>query len=120
MLNFLALKKIDLCDNNFSSNNNAQQLWFTLANIPNLTHLNISKNFFRGDAKYFIFFLGIHTEKLIAGNFLKLEVLDFSYNVVENQHNLICARNFKNLKEIIVTGNPFAIQREVNNIHIYT
>jgi len=50
---------------------------------------------------------GIHTEKIKAGDFFKLNVLDFSYNMVENQHNLICARNFRGLKELIVTGNPF-------------
>lgn len=49
---------------------------------------------------------GIHTEKLIAGNFMNLEILDFSFNLVENQHNLICARNFKKLEKLIVTGNP--------------
>ena len=37
-----------------------------------------------------------------------LEKLDFSHNKAENQHNLICARNFKSLKVLIITGNPFA------------
>ena len=36
-------------------------------------------------------------------------MLDFSDNAVENQHNLICARNFKNIKKVIATGNPFAV-----------
>lgn len=52
---------------------------------------------------------GIHTERLAAGNFSTLETLDFSFNSVENQHNLICARNFTELKKLIVTGNPFAV-----------
>lgn len=55
-----------------------------------------------------ILLLGIHTEKLTPGSFNTLERLDFSYNKAENQHNLICTRNFKTLKILIVTGNPFA------------
>lgn len=43
---------------------------------------------------------------------MNLLVLDFSYNAVENQHNLICARNFRNLKKLIITGNPFSIKAE--------
>lgn len=31
--------------------------------------------------------------------------------MVENQHNLICARNFTSLKKLYITGNPFV---EVN------
>ncbi len=63
---------------------------------------------------------GIHTEKLMVGiyfiflnlgNFMILENLDISFNIVENQHNLICARNFKCLKTLAVTGNPFAIAK---------
>lgn len=41
-----------------------------------------------------------------------LENLDISYNIVENQHNLICARNFKSLKTLAVTGNPFAVAKQ--------
>lgn len=43
---------------------------------------------------------------------MSLEQLDISYNSIENQHNLICARNFKSLKLISVTGNPFAILKQ--------
>ena len=57
-----------------------------------------------------LIYKGIHTEKLIPGNFAALERLDFSYNRAENQHNLICTRNFKGLKVLIVTGNPFAFK----------
>jgi len=73
-------------------------LWAAIASIPKLKDLDVSRNLFRG----------IHTEKLIPGNFNTLERLDFSYNKAENQHNLICTRNFKSLKVLIVTGNPFA------------
>lgn len=62
--------------------------------------------------KLYFLLLGIHTERLVAGEMVALEVLDFSYNSVENQHNLICARNFRNMKFLIVTGNPFAVIKE--------
>ena len=48
----------------------------------------------------------------MAGDFEKLEHLDFGYNSCENQHNLICARNFKSLKVLIITGNPFGIMKQ--------
>lgn len=48
----------------------------------------------------------------MAGNFNELEILDFGYNLVENQHNLICARNFRRMKTLVVTGNPFALKKE--------
>jgi hypothetical protein len=52
----------------------ASDNWQILASIQNLKELNISRNQFRG----------IHTEKLKAGDFLKLEWLDFSFNVIDN------------------------------------
>jgi hypothetical protein len=61
---------------------------------------------------------GIHTEKLTAGNFATLIELDFSYNIVENQHNLICARNFVSLKKLYITGNPFAIDNQYKGLEM--
>ena len=95
---FANLEVLNISCNRFESNNKAARLWAALASIPKLRDLDISRNFLRG----------IHTEKLVPGNFNKLERLDFSYNRSENQHNLICTRNFKSLKLLIVTGNPFA------------
>ena len=43
---------------------------------------------------------------------MNLEYLDFSYNSVENQHNLICSRNFRKLRVLDITGNPFAVIKE--------
>lgn len=96
------LDELDLSLNAFSSEVKASNFWSSLSTLPKLKNLNISRNFLRG----------IHTEKLVSGNFVSLESLDFSFNIVENQHNLICARNFKNLKKLIVTGNPFAVQKQ--------
>jgi hypothetical protein len=41
--------------------------------------------------------IGVHTEKLKAGNFNSLELLDFGFNIVDNQQNVICFRNFRHL-----------------------
>ena len=95
------LEDFDISFNGFNSDPKASDLWFSLASLPNLKFLNVSRNFLRG----------IHTEKLVAGNFNGLEKLDFSYNIVDNQHNLISARNFVNLRILDVTGNPFAIKK---------
>lgn len=92
------LEDFDLSYNMFTSEYKASNFWFSLALLPNLRFLNVSKNYLRG----------IHTERLVAGNFNNLEKLNFSYNIVENQHNLISARNFLSLKSIDVSGNPFA------------
>lgn len=97
---FVSLEVLNISCNQFESNQRSSQFWSALASIPNLKDLDISRNLYRG----------IHTEKLIPGNFGALERLDFSYNRAENQHNLICTRNFKSLKVLIVTGNPFAFK----------
>ncbi len=99
---FTNLEFLDISSNEFNSTKQASMMWKSLASIPNLKHLNIARNYLRG----------IHTEKLMAGDFEKLEHLDFGYNSCENQHNLICARNFKNLKILIITGNPFGIMKQ--------
>jgi len=100
-LHLSALEDFDLSFNSLGSEYKASDLWFSLAMLPKLKILNVSRNFLRG----------IHTEKLVAGNFNGLEKLDFSYNIVENQHNLISARNFLNLRTLEVTGNPFAVNK---------
>lgn len=95
--NFTKLRKLNLEGNKFRSDYKASAFWSSLATLPNIEFLSVSRNRIRG----------IHTEKLIAGNFATLVELDFSYNIVENQHNLICARNFTSLKKLYITGNPF-------------
>lgn len=97
MANFTKLKKLNLEGNKFRSDHKAALFWSSLASLPCIEFLSVSRNKIRG----------IHTEKLIAGNFSTLIELDFSYNFVENQHNLICARNFTSLKKLYITGNPF-------------
>jgi hypothetical protein len=108
MSNFELLERLDISGNLFTSEYKASLFWGSLSTLPQLKYLNISRNKMRG----------IHTERLSAGNFCKLEILDFSYNSVENQHNLICARNFTELKKLYVTGNPFAVDNEYKGLEM--
>lgn len=98
MSGLASIEILNLSCNRLESNSKASMFWASLASLPCLKDLDVSRNLLRG----------IHTEKLIPGNFNKIERIDFSYNRAENQHNLICTRNFKSLKVLIVTGNPFA------------
>jgi len=68
------LQFLDISSNEFRSNQKASGLWKCLASVTNLKHLNIGRNYLRG----------IHTEKLMAGDFENLEHLDFGYNSCEN------------------------------------
>lgn len=47
---------------------------------------------------------------------MNLEILDISFNQVDNQHNLICVRNFQNLRKVTITGNPFAEAKETEGL----
>lgn len=91
------LRSIDLSHNLINSDSKASNFWRILADFPGLAELNVSHNYLKG----------IHTEKLEAGDFDLLEVLDFRNNSVDDQLKLICARNFSSLKTLIVTHNPF-------------
>lgn len=46
--NFGVLEELNLSMNRFKSDNLAANLWHSLASIPNLRDLNISKNLLRG------------------------------------------------------------------------
>ena len=72
MQNFTRLKKLNLEGNKFRSDYKAALFWASLASLPSVEFLSVSRNQIRG----------IHTEKLVAGNFGTLIELDFSYNIV--------------------------------------
>lgn len=108
MEHFQLLKKINLEGNNFRSDHKASNFWASLATLPRIEVISVARNKIRG----------IHTEKLAAGNFATLVDLDFSYNAVENQHNLICARNFVSLKKLYITGNPFALNNQFKGLEM--
>lgn len=62
MANFSMLQKLNLEGNKFKSDHKASNFWYALASIPILEILSVARNQIRG----------IHTEKLIAGNFSTL------------------------------------------------
>jgi Leucine-rich repeat (LRR) protein len=103
---FSLLKQLNLEGNNFRSDYKASNFWASLATLPRIESISVARNQIRG----------IHTEKLAAGNFSTLIELDFSYNIVENQHNLICSRNFVSLKKLYITGNPFALNNQYKGL----
>lgn len=105
---FQLLKRLNLEGNNFRSDHKAANFWASLATLPRIEVISVARNKIRG----------IHTEKLAAGNFSTLIELDFSYNAVQNQHNLICARNFISLKKLYITGNPFATNNQYKGLEM--
>lgn len=62
MGHFAKLKKLNLEGNKFRSDYKAANFWSSLAIMPSLEILSVSRNKIRG----------IHTEKLTAGNFANL------------------------------------------------
>jgi Leucine-rich repeat (LRR) protein len=60
--NFTYLKKLNLEGNKFKSDEKASVFWAALATLPTIEVLSVSRNQIRG----------IHTEKLVAGNFSTL------------------------------------------------
>ena len=60
--NFTYLKKLNLEGNKFKSDEKASAFWASLATLPAIEVISVSRNQIRG----------IHTEKLIAGNFATL------------------------------------------------
>ena len=97
LLSLQALENLNVSHNTIVSDSNTSKLWRMLGDFRQLTHLSLTGNKLRG----------IHTEHLMAGDFHALEVLDFRDNSVDDQQQLICARNFSSLKKLYVTGNPF-------------
>lgn len=101
---------LDLSSNNFNSDSvlvNPSQLFESLSTIPKLRKLNLSRNKLKA----------FHAEQLQQDDesqtgkpFACLEELDFSFNLVEDQHALMfAAQGLVSLQVLTITGNPFAI-----------
>jgi Leucine-rich repeat (LRR) protein len=78
MSGFRGLRELSLASNAFSTDSvvySASLLFSTLATIPYLKKLSLSRNKLRG----------IHSEKLEEEAFIHLADLDFSYNWVDNE-----------------------------------
>lgn len=106
---FKQLRDLKLSNNLFTTDSvlfSASQLFASLASIPHLRKLDISRNKLRG----------IHSDLLTERSFPHLQELDFSFNLVDDQLNLSHSANFGSLQIIIVTGNPFALSRQTEEL----
>lgn len=113
-LSFLkTLEEINLSSNTFSSDSvlvNPAKLFSSMATIPCLKKLNLSRNKFRA----------FHAEEFPPDNlslepadqvFPCLEELNFAFNTVESEEALgYCVTQLPRMAVLIVTGNPFAIR----------
>jgi hypothetical protein len=103
---FKNLRELSLAGNNFSSDSvmfMPSQFYKALATLPRLKKLNLAHNQLRG----------ISSEELRRSDFRRLEELDFSYNWVDDQQNLLYAQHCPQLQVLVTTGNPFASRVEV-------
>ena len=113
---FAKLEEFDLSSNNFSSDSvvvEPGKLFKSLSTIPRLKRLNLSRNALKG----------FHFEYLSSTNlFEALTELDFSYNRISNQENLLFCQKLKSLQAVIITGNPIGISGEYKELEqiIYT
>ena len=97
-----SLEELNLSSNYFSSvpsSGNPATLFKALGQISRLKRLNLSRN------KFFAF----HAEFLDPfKDFAQLQELDFSFNMVENEHNMWFLTMARSVNSINITGNPFA------------
>jgi Leucine-rich repeat (LRR) protein len=114
------LQELDLSSNNFNSESvlvNPNQLFESLNTIPQLRKLNLSRNKLKA----------FHSANLPEAPgpdqpgalkpFPCLEELNFSFNLVEFQKDLMFpAKHCEKLRSIIVTGNPFALTGAASKI----
>jgi Leucine-rich repeat (LRR) protein len=82
-LEFLSsIEDLNLSSNQFSSDSTLvkpSKLFYAIGTIPSLKRLNLSRNKFSG----------FHYDDLNSDSFKHLQELDFSYNLVEDQNDLM-------------------------------
>lgn len=109
---FAQLTDLNLSANNFSSDSvlvSPDHLFSSLATIPNLMILNLSRNKLRAfhSASLPPDNLSIEPEQQV---FSQLKELNMSFNQINDQQELFyCPAQLANLSKLIITGNPFAI-----------
>lgn len=97
------LEELNLSSNNFSSDSvvvEPGKLFKSLSTIPHLKKLNLAHNALKG------FHFECLTPKSI---FEPLAELDFSYNKVGSQENLLFCQKLRSLQALIITGNPIGV-----------
>lgn len=102
LFHFANLEELNLSSNFFSSVpyvGNPAIVFKTLGGLQRLKRLNLSRN------KFFKF----HAEMLNPHNdFLQLQEIDMSFNLVDNQRNMWFLAMTKAINVVNITGNPFA------------
>jgi len=100
--NLSQLEELNLSANLLTSVSTAQPpatLFKILGSIVRLKRLNLSRN------RYFKF----HSELLDpTKDFIQLQELDFSFNMVEDEQHLWFLTSTKSINIVNITGNPFA------------
>lgn len=95
-----ALEDLNLSANLFSNSQHSIPAAFKyLSGLPHLKRLNISRNKF---TKFHSELLNPQTD------FLQLQDLDFSFNLVDREENLWYITQTKSINLIVITGNPLA------------
>ena len=101
-LDFLqSVEELNLSSNQFSSDSTLvkpSKIFYSASTMPTLKRLNLSRNKFSA----------FHYEDLSEDSFPVLQELDFSYNLVEDQSDMLYCQNIKNLLALTITGNPFS------------
>lgn len=96
-----SVEELNLASNQFSSDSTLvkpSKLFLSIGSMPSLKRLNLSRNKFTA----------FHYDYLSESSFSVLQELDFSYNLVEDQGDLMYCQNIHHLLTLIITGNPFA------------
>jgi Leucine-rich repeat (LRR) protein len=98
---------------------NISEFYKKLSNLKNLKILNLSHNK--------IHFFDIDTEDIQNTNgFANLEILDISYNTIEDEIAILLVLNINSIKTVDLSGNPIVYNKqasqnvalEMNNKHI--
>lgn len=116
------LQELDLSSNNFNSESvlvNPNQLFESLNSIPQLRKLNLSRNKLKSFHSANLPIAPEGSDENVLRPFPFLEELNFSFNLVEYQKELIFPAQYcENLKCMIVTGNPFALAGITSKLNI--
>jgi Leucine-rich repeat (LRR) protein len=83
-----SVEELNLSSNQFSSDSalvRPSKLFYSLGAMPRLKRLNLSRNKFTA----------FHNEDLTIDSFKTLQELDFSYNLVDDQSDMLYCQNLK-------------------------
>ena len=110
------VEDLNISSNNFTSDSvvtDPNIIFKSLSSLPNMRKLNLSRNSLKA----------FHFEALSEGGtpppFPQIREIDFSFNKVEDEGNLLYCQKMTNLQLLNITGNPFAMKggyRELEHI----